>query len=297
MSNEKNNLILKYGLIIVMLCFIISTVYYMQFSLDEFVFLKHYYERDIHDGSYMNIHFIKNTADNRKIIEIKFPEMPNEFASVFLNDFSNGFNNGYYRTEEFAHYMYNELVIEFRYNDINYSEEGNEESNEESIILNKAVIVLNNGDEQEVDIGKIVLHKNMNYYDFLETSSSSSSNDFTSTSVMTPIKDVVIDSIESNLDGEANGFMELTLNGVKIEDINFPLKLNSDDSLVFNNTFLYNTKDTRKYNVYDIQKRILVTDSEGNKGYETIHNLDYYPIEIFLSEKGIGDFLKYRGVK
>ncbi len=293
MSNEKNNLVLKYGLIIVVICFIISAVYYMQFSLDEVVFLKHYYERDIHNGSYMNIHFIKSTADNRKIIEIRFPEMLNEFASVYLNDFSNGFNNGYYRTEEFAHYMYNELMVEFRYNDTNYSEE----SNEESIILNKAVIIFNNGDEQEVDIGKIVLHKNMNYYDFLETSSASSSNDFTSTTIMTPIKDVIIESIESNLDEEANGFMELTLNGVKIEDINFPLNLNSDDSLVINNKFLYNTKDTRKYDVYDIQKRILVMDSEGNKGYETIHNLDYYPIEIFLEEKGIVEFLKYRGVR
>lgn len=293
MSNEKNNLILKNGLIIVVICFIINTVYYMQFSLDEVVFLKHYYERDIHDGSYMNIHFIKNTADNRKIVEIRFPEMPNEFASVYLNDFSNGFNNGYYRTEEFAHYMYNELMIEFQYNDTNYSEEGNGES----IILNKAVIIFNNGDEQEVDIGKIVLHKNMNYYGFLETYSTSSSNDFTSTTVMTPIKAVIIESIESNLDEEAKGFMELTLNGVKIEDINFPLNLNSDDSLVINNKFLYNTKDTRKYDVYDIQKRILVTDSEGNKGYETIHNLDYYPIEIFLEEKGIVEFLKYRGVR
>lgn len=293
MNNEKNNLVLKYGLIIVVICFIINTVYYMQFSLDEVVFLKHYYERDIHDGSYMNIHFIKNTSDNRKIREIRFPEMPNEFASVYLNDFSNGFNNGYYRTEEFAHYMYNELMIEFQYNDTNYSEEGNGES----IILNKAVIIFNNGDEQKVDIGKIVLHKNMNYYDFLETYSSSSSNDFTSTTILTPIKDVIIESIESNLDEEAKGFMELTLNGVKIEDINFPLNLNSDDSLVINNKFLYNTKDTRKYDVYDIQKRILVTDSEGNKGYETIHNLDYYPIEIFLEEKGIVEFLKYRGVR
>lgn len=293
MNNEKNNLILKNGLIIVVICFIINTVYYMHFSLDEVVFLKHYYERDIHDSSYMNIHFIKNTADNRKIVEIRFPEMSNEFASVYLNDFSNGFNNGYYRTEEFAHYMYNELMIEFHYNDTNYSEEGNEES----IILSKAVIIFNNGDEQEVDIGKIVLHKNMNYYDFLETYSSSSSNDFTSTTIMTPIKDVIIKSIESNLDEEANGFMELTLNDVKIEDINFPLNLNSDDSLVINNKFLYNTKDIRKYDVYDIQKRILVTDSEGNKGYETIHNLDYYPIEIFLEEKGIVEFLKYRGVR
>lgn len=293
MNNKNNNLILKYGLIIVVLCFIISTICYMQFSLDEVVVLKHYYEIYVHEGSFMNINFIADASDNRKITEIRFPEMPNEFASIGFNDFSNSFNDGYYRTEKFAHYIYSELMIELHYNDGNNADEGNEES----IALNKAVITFNNGDEQEVDIGKIILHKNMNYYDFIDTSSNSSSNDFTSTTVMRPLKDIVIESIESDLDEETNGFMELKLNGVKIEDINYPLSVNTDDTLVFDNKFLYQSKDTRKYNVYDVQRRILIADSEGKKGYEIIQNLDYNPIELFLTEKGIVEFLKYRGVK
>lgn len=293
MNNKNNNLILKYGVIIVVLCFIISTAYYMQFSLNEVVFLKHYYERDIHDGSFMNIHFISNASDNRKITNIRFIDMPNEFAYVGFNDFSNSFNNGYYRTEKFAHYVYNTLMIEFHYNDKNYNFDGNEDS----IILNKAVITFNNGDEKEVDMGKIVLHKNMTYYDFFNSYRNSSSNDFTSSTAMRSNKDVLIKSIESNLDNEIEGFMELSLNGVKTNNINYPINIDADESLIIDNKFLYQSQDNRKYNVYDVQKRILIKDYEGNEGYETILNLDYNPIELFITEKGIIDFLKYRGVK
>ena len=293
MNNIRNNSILKYGLIVVMLSFAINVIFYMQFSLDETVFLKHYYERDIHDGSFMIIHFISNSNDNRKINEISFPQMPEDFASVVFNNFSNNFDNGYYRSENFAHYSYNELMIEFRYNDKNYDEE----NNEKSIVLNKAVIKYNNGDVQEVDIGKIVLHKNMNYYDFIDSNYSSSSNDFTASTVMESQKNIIIEKIESELDKETSGFMELKLNGVKTEELKYPISVNMGDSLYFDNKFLYYLDDMRKYNVYDVEKRLLISDSEGNKGYEIIGNLDYYPIELFLTEKGISEFLEYIGVK
>ncbi len=53
----------------------------------------------------------------------------------------------------------------------------------------------------------------------------------------------------------------------------------------------------RRYNVYDVIKIISITDSEGNKGNELLHNLDYEPMGIISSEKEIIDYLRYRGVK
>lgn len=291
MNNTKNNSILKYGLTAVAVCFIISTIYFMQFSLVEKVFLNHFYEINIHDGSYMHIHFVENSYDDRKITSVSFPQLPDDFF-VEIDNFSNGFDNGYYRSEKFAHYNYNILTVLLRYNDNDM-----DGKKEESIVLDKALISYNNGDSQEVYIGKIILHKNMKTDDFFDSSYSSSSNDFTSTTVIKPSKDVVIEKITSVLDAESNGFLELTLNNVNIDKLLYPLSVKTGDSLVLDSRFLYDSIDVRKYNVYEIQKRIYSKDEEGNFGYSNIYNINYEPFEIFVSEKNISNYLKYRGVK
>jgi hypothetical protein len=172
MQNISNKYILKYGLIAVVLIFIISLIVFMQFSLDDAVFLKHYYDLEINYNTYMNIHVITNSNDTRRINEIEFPQMPDDFV------FTDMFNiiNSYYITEKFAHYNYNILSLELP--SINLNQNDNKE---EIVILDKAIVKFNNGDEQEVNIGKIVLHKNSKHTGSLKLTSTSSSNDYTST--------------------------------------------------------------------------------------------------------------------
>ena len=291
-NNTKNISILKYGLIAVFLCFIISVIVYMQYSLEETVFLDHYYERNIHDGSYLNIHFIGNTSDERKIIDISFPQLPEEFAYVQMNAFPNSFSNGYYRSEKFAHYSHNVLSIELHYYD---KDENNKQ--EESIVLDKAVVSYNNGEKQEVNIGKIVLHKNVKRYGYFDSTYSSSSNNFTSSTQIKAQKNIIIKDISSYLDTGVSDFIELKFNGEDINDLSFPIAVNEGDYLTFNSRFLYDTQNVKKYNVYDLKKRIILTDEEGNTGHYDIYNINYEPFEVFIDEEGIVEFLKYKGVK
>lgn len=291
-KNAKNISILKYGLIAVALCFMISVVVYMQYSLKETVFLDHYYERNIHDGSYMNIHFIKNTNDDRKIIDISFPQLPEDFAYVQMNAFPNSFNNGYYRSEKFAHYSYNVLAIE-----LHCYENNENEKQEESIVLDKAVVSYNNGEKQEVDIGKIVLHKNAKQYGYFDSTYNSSSSDFTASTRVKSQKNIIIKDISSDLDTDVSDFLELKFNGEDINTLSFPIAVNTDDYLTFDSRFSYDSQDVRKYNAYDIEKRVMLIDDEGNSGHFDIYNINYEPFEILINEDGIREFLKYKGVK
>lgn len=292
MHYSKNTLILKYGLIAVLSCLIISIFFYLQFFLDEPVFLKHYYDLVIHENSRISLHLITNSNDNRRIYRIKFPQMPEDFAYMELDYFSNG-NDGYLRSQKFAHYNYNELVL----NVVSLYDEVENNSDEKSVVLDKAVIYYNNGDEQVVNIGKIVLHKNIKQTDDLTSTFVKSSNDNTSAAGFISNDNLIIESITSELDVELNDIFELKMDGINVKDLNYPIHVTTEDSFRFESQFKFEPDDERIYNVYDIHEKISLIDSKGNNEIMKILNLDYYPWEVFQTESGIIQYLKNVGVR
>ena len=292
MQNSKNTAILKYGLIAALTCLIISIFVYFQFFLNEPVFLKHYYELVIHENSRINLHLITNSNDDRRILKIKFPQMPKDFAYMELDYFNIG-NDGYLRSQKFAHYNYNELVLDV----VSLYEEVENNISEKSVVLEKAVIYYNNGDEQEVDIGKIVLHKNINRTDDLTSIFSKSSSNNTSAVSFKSKDNLIIDSITSELDEDLGGVIELKMNDTVVSKLNYPINIPVGDSLNFESKFNFEPENAKKYNVYNIQKRISLIDSKGNNETERILNLDYYPGDLFRTERGIIQYLKEIGVR
>jgi hypothetical protein len=295
MQYSKNTSILKYGLIAVLLCLIISIFFYMQFFLDKPVFLKHYYDLVIREDMRMNLHFITNSSDNIRINKIEFPQLPNDFAHIELDYFTNISENGYFRSQTHTHYNYNELCL------LIHVLGENENENEESVILDKAVVHYSGGDSQEVDIGKIILHKNVKQTNMLTSEFTKSSNDNTSAEGFAPadniIDDIFIESIKSDLNDELEGIFELKLNGADVRDLSYPIDISAGEILRFESRFKFEPEDDRIYNVYDIHGRISVADSQGNKGIMRILNLYYNPSEVFISEKGIIQYLKEIGVR
>ncbi len=291
MKNIKNITILKVSLICIVISYIANALYFMNLTILEPVFLKHYYESNIQRRYVVILHLITNSDDNREIVDIEFPQLPEDFAYVSLNHVWRN-NNGYDRIEKFAHYDYRTIVLEFH-----NSDQENTQGDEQSVILDEAKIRYMNGDVQNVDIGKIVLHKNIKSYDFFDLASASSSNDYTSKLYVQSLKNIAINNIQSDLDNEIEGFLETTVNDIKTKDIQYPISFEAGDYISFNSKFLYDSNDIRKYNIYGIKRRIHITDSEGNKGYGLIYNLDYEPTNVFSTEKSIIDYLKYRGVK
>lgn len=289
MNKIKNSTILKFGSIAIVLLFIVNIVYYMQLRIDEPVFLRHYYELYIQNGTFLNIYYISDSANEREIYRIEFPQMPEEFAYLSNNGmYSEGF--GKYERAKFAHYKFNNIMGTLYYDPETESE------NLESVVLDKAIIYYSNGEKQEVDIGKIILHKNYKHDSFIDNAYNSSSSDFTSSTGIRPTKDITIMSITSELDDETNGFLRQTLNGVDFFNLIFPMKAKAGDNMDIESKFLYNTNDIRKYNAYEVQQTINAMDEEGNIVIKRILNINYEPTEAFLKESGIIQYLKVRGI-
>lgn len=292
MKKIKNTYILTVGLILVVVSYIISALYSMNLELKEPVFLENYYESDIQRRSVMALHLITNSNDNRQIVQIDFPQLPDDFAYASTHNVWNN-NNGYDRINKFANYNYKVIYFEF----ININENLIDDE-VESIVLDNAKIKYINGDTQYVDIGKIVLHKNLKSNVFFNTDTVSSSNNFSSKLYAKVVEDITINNIGSYFDDELEGFLQTTVNGLKQKDIQYPLSFKSGDYIDFSSSYLYgDPNDMRRYNVYDIKKVISITDAEGNEGYELLYNLDYEPTGVLSCEKEIIDYLKYRGVK
>lgn len=292
MKNIKNVSILKFGLIIAFVSYIAVLMYSMILTIEEPVFLKHYYEADMQGRTVMPLHLITNKDDDREIIDIEFPQLPQDFAYVSLHNVWND-NDGYDRIIEYAHYDYKTLYFEF----INTNEDLTGDDLE-TVVLDNAKIRYMNGDTRHIDIGKIVLYKNLRLNEFFYDSSSSSSSDFSSKLYTQVLKDISINNIKSDFDNELEGFLEMTVNDTKQEDIHYPISFKSGEYISFSSKYKYDDPhDVRIYNVYDVTKIISITDSEGNQGYERLHNLDYEPLSAFSSEKGIIEYLRYRGVK
>lgn len=283
---HSNKSLLKYGLISICIFFAASTVYYMSFSLKEPVFLKHYYERAIYGESQIFIHYIKNSDDDRKIIKIFFPQL--EGNNIYVDDVY--FGIGEYRNEQFAHYTYKAYALKFNFYDDDSTEP-------ETFILDKAVVLYDNGDKQDIDIGKIVIHKNMKKDRFFEMAYSSSNSNFSSSLVTSAIKDVTVEKIESMLNEDTKDFLVMKINNEHADKLNFPFSLASGEKLSVESSFIIDEGDVRKYNVYDMQSIIYSEDEEGNKGYDFIYNMNYEPYDLVQNEKEISKYLKIMGVK
>lgn len=289
MQYSKNTSILKYGLIIVFLFLLCSLIFYMQFSLDEPVFLKHYYDRVIYDNYYMDIHLITNSNDNRRIADIQFPQMPEDFAYVMLNNFNGSYDRGYYQSEKHAHYSYNILSLVFHIS--------HEDDSYGSIALDKAIVTYDNGDKQEANIGKIILYKNEKQTEALTSISSQSSSDNKHASEMVSNDNFIIEGITSDSDEETRDILKLKMNGTDVNDIDYPVEVAAEDSLYFETRFEFGPHDSRKFNVYDIQKKISLIDSKGRTEIMRILNLRYNPWGAFSAEKDIIQYLRETGVK
>lgn len=287
MNNSKNLKTLKYGVISIVLLFVINVAFYIQLKISEPVFLKHYYDLYIHhSGTLIDIHYIADSSDERRIANIEFPQMPEEFAR--LSKIYDGFgpNEG----QKFAHFKYNVVSGSILYDTEVESEEI------DSVVIDKAIITYSNGDKQEVDIGKIIIHKNFYPNDFIDTSYNSSSSDFTSSTGIRPTENITIESIGSTIDEKTSGFLVQTLDGVDFKDLTFPIKVARGEEMDIKSKFLYNTDNIKKYNVYEVHQLITSTNEEGSVGKHRLLNIDYEPIHAFSNERGIIKYLKLRGI-
>ena len=281
MLKIKNIYILKYGLIIAVFSFLINIIVYFQYAIDDIIFLEHIYFNMVEDGSKLDIYYIKDASDNRRITSISFPEKPQEFSFIVLDDPITS-------SQEHAHYNYNKIKLTIyipKYLD----------KTENKITLTKAIVKFDNGTEQEFSLGNITLFKNVDFLNYFNTIDTRGDDLYYTTKVAR--QDSTIKFIGNEYYEELSDIVHMKINNISAEELIFPFKINKGGKLTIESQLDISENDSRRYNVYNIDNYINFEASDSIDGYEYLHNISYAPFDYLSPEREIVNFLKYKGVK
>ena len=262
---EQNKKILRIGLIVISLSLIISLSFALLTKLNNLVFLKNYIDStySIDYGIYSDVElilpYITDVNDDRNITDIRFEEVPE--MELLTSDYTFGlaFPNYYNGRMEQAYgrYKVKTLYVKLNLNSI--------DSNIEELELKNAIIVLENGENLNVDIGKIRFFQ-YDYEDenkYLESLGSGSSSDGTGNIDYRALEDITLLKLESTLLKELDNTIELNvgkLNYLNIEGAEYKKK--NSFSINYRRNF---SKDIMgKFITYNISPNLYFENESGN---------------------------------
>lgn len=293
------------GILIIIVSLIGNIIYINSQKLKEPIFFQHYYEDLIRNQScYIDINYLTNAEDNVEVISIFLPNINDSLWVKYTN------------VEKYKYYDKKNAQIE-----INFYKVENEFNKNNKMIIDKAIVTFNNGQKMEVDLGKIIIHKdeNSSHLDQIMTGSSSSG---TTKDVYKVDKDIIINSITTDLIEESKGLIKMNIisnsnrdlemidklrnndeknaedlidrkiegiANIPFEDITFPIAVK--ESLTIYTAF-DKPNSNKKYNFYRILYAIDYENKDGEKGKNYLLNVNYHP---YFSNKDIREFITSRG--
>ena len=299
MRNIKTSLKISSIMILISLILSISIVYYLK--LDKPVFLKSYQDIEVmqNDLNYLNtyydieIKYIANSEDKRKVSSIVFKEAPelyfyvsenNPIGVVQFYDYSNDNISNYGRYG--IHTVFLNLSLQSSVYDL-----------DEDIILKEATIRFDDGLTMDVDLGKLVLYK----YDLskekindeilheqgreISTNGISKSGFYVNKYIQ--VSDVYSKSFEYTRD-----LIDFNINKTgELEDQN--LIYNANDNLYFTCKVKDIDDPEKKLYGYNIKPNIYFKDRSGKEYTKRINTINYKPNfnfnDIYKYLKKMGD--------
>lgn len=239
-------------------CLIFNLLLFQAEQLKQPVFLKHYYELGLEESTIFTIGCLMNKDDTRELVQIEFPELTGE-GHFFRVSLGNQFNLN-------AHHDQREYWIEYHY-------KGEGMPIEEEISLTRAKVMFNNGEEMDIPIGQIIFYPVEHERAILEDgmSQASSSGETSFSGIFT--EDVRFDGIKSTLDLLVKDFIEIRINGMPPE----PQFFKQGMAWKLEGKMEIDSKDSRRFNYYEIQSRIYFEDLKGEEIIDQVLNLRYTP--------------------
>lgn len=288
MGNIKTALKISGTLILLSFLLSISILYYLK--LDNPVFLKSYKDIEVveNEGNYITsgydieIKYIANIEDNRKVSSIVFKEAPNlnfyvsensPMGMVQFFDYSND------NIESHGRYGIHTVLLNL--NSHNY---GNDL--DDDIVLREATVTFNDGFTMDVDLGKLVLYKYKSPQENLDNEvlhghSIESSSDGISKSGFYVKKYIQVSDIYSKLFEHTRDLFDFNIN--KIGGLeNRDLIYNANDNLYFTSQFNFIDDPERKLYSYDIRPVIYFKDRDGKEYEKRVYNMTYKPLFNFI---------------
>lgn len=304
---EKNRKIIKIGVTSIFLAVILCLITAEYLKLEKPVFFKNYCE--LSSPFYRNaegaieqqeiaiaMQYVTNISDQRTIVDVRFPEAPQLNVSVAQSNFNTAafvFGPDAEQTQGTTYGRYSLRMVTAAVSLPNPEEELRDQEN---IVLTQAVVVYQNGESQEIPLGKIILSYRFLEEDPLEPRTSTSSSDGTSSAFLFAKDDICILDVSSPLQEEFRDMIEITINKKDYESIDrMPIKKGNSVEIF---TKMKITSDSlNRYDTYKIVPEMIYEDSNGKQFREKIYNMDYIPYHLNqYSFFGLVKYLHGRGM-
>lgn len=286
--------ILVIGCIVIMISLISNIIYYKLQQLDEPIVLEHYIEEGIGKDQdvFMDFYYMTNRSDTSRLVEVYFPKQD---IQLYV-DYANTYTSKYYKV--------NELRLRILYSELR-------DLNENEIRLENAVLHYNNGLEQKVDMGEIILTRTKN--NSLKSTSGGSSNTGESWEHYVLDKSITIDKITSAFYDDTKDFVYMNFvdryntrsEEIPVEDdkpliridnkIYYPmdeLQLPHKAENYLNVINYVKPEDERRFNIYEMRYTLEFTDEDGEVGREDLLNIRYIPCFTEKFINNLGRYLK-----
>ncbi|KHO40384.1 hypothetical protein [Clostridium tetani] len=294
---DLNKKILKFGLLLIIISLIFTIILASVYKLKNPVFLKMFVEKYVYvneDSSFVDgleLKYITNISDNRKVIDINFKEQPNIEIIVSHNpmgyenfSFFDNNNSNKQIGDIYGRYIVNTIYLNINNLDKKFNE----------IELNNAKVSFDDGSTLDSNLGRIILYKDKNNHeDIVEHISSSGSSDGTSSSDKKLKKDIKLLNVESPLLDDLKDYFDISIGEINYKDIS-GVKYEKDKVLSTHSKFKTPKSIFEEYSFYDINPKLYYEDIKGNKSYIRIYNINHTPYNFDL--KGMFKYLKSRSV-
>jgi hypothetical protein len=298
---DKNNRIMKAGLILIGVTLILSVCTILFLKIKEPVFLKHYYEHKVYlqnEGdlfysvgldSPIKLQYITNISDDKSVIGIAFKEAPSLYVhaseyqptnfGMFYSSSNNntlGINIGNYSLRTV--YLTLDIPVD---------------SMPDQLELSEATLLfsgqINGRKEKEVNIGKLILYRDeLSSRGYLKQNRASSSSTGESDKSFEILDNIKIKSIDSPFLDKLKDYINLKINNKEYTAVNGK-DYKRGDTLYVSNSLNPNVRENFPFIKFEIYPRLYYQNSQGNTYYEPLFHIsnDNYNNPSFL------DIIKY----
>lgn len=280
---DLNKKILKLGLISIGILMTISFGLFLYLKLDNPVFLKSYIEERVsqnleyYEPIELQIRYITNSYDDIKIDYIELIEDNGKFNKLKGRRL-------YDRVESYGLYNVNVVGIDLTSNLV--------KEDFDILEFSKAKVSFNNGDNMDVDLGKVILYKYIWNDDYFEGRTSGGSSDGTSYSENVLKQDISLIKLESPLFEDTKGLYDIKIDGKDYREI-FGLNYEKGEILRVDSIFETPKDILNRYTHYELQPRLYFKDSMDKKSYINVYNTRHIP--YYFKFWDIYNYLRARG--
>lgn len=291
---NKNKRIINVGLILIGLTLLLSIFTTLFLRIKEPVFLNHYYEYNMYlqnennlfysvgSGRPIILQYITNASDDKNVIGVSFKEAP--YLYINASEYE---SNNFYWSMSYSSSKDNILgtsIGTYSLRNIYLTIDVPIESASDQLELSEAIIYFNNGEQMEVNIGKLILYKEeppLRDYFSLDRSSSSSTGE--SNISFKLLDDIRIKSIDSPLLDKLNNYMNLKVNSNEYTTV-IGKEYKRDDTLLISNTLNSKVRSDFPFTRFEISPKLYYQNSQGNTYYERLYIIEnnYYDNPSFL---------------